>query len=228
MEIFTISRKLLSARMGPRAGARMLKLFADNDPGVIDDALMHVAEARLLPGVHALTEAGRELTVFAADTLGVQSYLGQFGDRPVGLSRAERRRLRDDIERSSIPYLVIDPRPGLRIIDMNDARAEATMTTHRGVVGEKLFEVFPDNPDLASADGSINLHASLQQAAQSGHAHAMAVQRYDLLGADGRFVERHWRPLNVPIFDDGGKLLYLLHQVTEVTPGDPGASWEYV
>jgi hypothetical protein len=72
------------------------------------------------------------------------------------------------------------------------------------------------------------LRNSLKRAAQSGRSQAMAVQRYDLVGAAGSFVERHWRPLNVPIFNDRGKLLYLQHQVVRVTPGDPGATWEYV
>jgi hypothetical protein len=45
----------------------------------------------------------------------------------------------------------------------------------------------------------------------------MKVQRYDVRDAAGDFAERHWRPINTPIFDDTGRLLYLLHHVADVT-----------
>jgi hypothetical protein len=45
----------------------------------------------------------------------------------------------------------------------------------------------------------------------------MPEQRYDMRDGDGRFVERCWRMQNSPIFSKGGRLLYLLHQVEDVT-----------
>jgi hypothetical protein len=45
----------------------------------------------------------------------------------------------------------------------------------------------------------------------------MAIQRYDIRDPDGQFVERYWQPVNTPIFDESGRLIYLLHWVEDVT-----------
>ncbi|MDA9408175.1 hypothetical protein XH80_15985 [Bradyrhizobium sp. CCBAU 45384] len=109
--------------------------------------------------------------------------------------------------------MLLDPGPGLRIVDINPAYANATLTDRDSIVGRSLFEVFPDNPDEPLADGVSNLYASLRTVAQTGQPHAMAVQRYDIRDADGTFVERHWQPINSPIRDGDGRLAFLLHHV---------------
>ena len=114
------------------------------------------------------------------------------------------------------PYLLLDPGPGLRIVDVNTAYLTVTFT-ERSIVGKSLFDVFPDNPDHALADGVNNLYASLKTVAQTGRPHAMAVQRYDIRDATGAFVERHWQPINTPIHDAQGQLMFLLHHVEDVT-----------
>lgn len=163
-----------------------------------------------------MEEAQRELAMLASDTLGAQAFLGQFGRG--GLDRRERRELRDLIETSPLPYMIIDPRPGLRIVDMNETFAAETITKRHRAAGEKLFDVFPDNPADIAANGMSRLYESIRQASQTGKTHAMAVQRYDVRDEAGRFVERYWRPTNTPIFDDAGRLLYLLHYSEVVTP----------
>jgi PAS domain-containing protein len=158
----------------------------------------------------------RELTMFASDMIGAQAYLGQCGKggtAPARLSRAERRRFQVLVEESPLPCLIIDPRPGLHIVEVNGAFAAATMTRRDGILGQKLFHTFPDNPDRPEAEGVSNLYDSMKAVAQSGRPRTMPVLRYDLQDAQGVFVERHWRPRIAPIFDDGGRLLYLLNHV---------------
>lgn len=167
------------------------------------------------PAVRAvIAETRRELALFAAEMMGAQAQLGQFdtAGRPV-----DRRRFRHLVEDATLPYLVIDPRPGLRIVEANAAYAAATMVNPRRIAGERMFDVFPDNPDRPDADGVSNLFGSLQKAAQTGRPHAMSVQRYDVRDAGGDFVARYWQPLNQPVFDDAGRLVYLLHHVMDVT-----------
>jgi hypothetical protein len=94
--------------------------------------------------------------------------------------------------------LLIDPRPGLHIVDANKLYSAAAMIEVARVVGEKMFDVFPDNPDDPSADGVANLFASLATVAQTRQPNAMAVQRYDVRDARGNFVERYWQPVNSP------------------------------
>ena len=91
------------------------------------------------------------------------------------------------------------------------------MIDREKVIGKRLFEVFPANPGDPIETGVTNLFASLNWVIETGKPHAMAVQRYDVRNPAGIFVERHWQPLNTPIFDDQGKLTLILHQVIDVT-----------
>lgn len=144
-----------------------------------------------------------------------------------GDAEAIRRQFQAEFESASHSYMLIDPAPGLRIVDINDAYAQATMTNRSDVVGRSLFEIFPDNPDDPLADGVSNLFASLRTVVKTSQAHAMAVQRYDIRDPDGQFVERHWQPVNSPIQDGDGVLIYLLHHVEDVTAdvlSAPGAA----
>lgn len=162
----------------------------------------------------------RELAVLAAEMMGVQTYLGQFGSGggARGPLRADRGLFRDLIENAALPSMIIDPRPGLHIVDINDTYSVATLTSRRQAAGGKLFEVFPDNPDLPDADGVGNLYESIQKASQTGRIHTMAVQRYDVQDDLGCFVEKHWQPVNTPIFDETGRLVFVLHHAIDVTP----------
>ena len=63
----------------------------------------------------------------------------------------------------SAPALYLVLTPDLTIVDASDAYLKATMTHRSGVVGRKLFEVFPDNPEDTSASGTRNLAASLER-----------------------------------------------------------------
>ncbi len=126
-------------------------------------------------------------------------------------------RFGEELALSGKLYLVLDPGPGLRILDASDAYAAATMTVRSELRGRHLFDVFPDNPDDPSADGVANLYASLRTAAESRRPHVMPVQRYDVRGDDGVFVERHWRPTNSPVLDSDDHLIALLHHVEDVT-----------
>jgi len=161
-----------------------------------------------------LATAKRELALLEANERGADAgpHRGRAAD-----AAAIRQEFLSDFDKSPHPYMLIDPGPGLRIIDINAAYAAATFTVRDQIAGKSLFEVFPDNPDDAMADGVSNLYASLSIVAQTGRPHAMAIQRYDVRDPDGIFVERHWQPVNTPIHDRAGRLVLLLHHVEDVT-----------
>lgn len=48
-------------------------------------------------------------------------------------------------------------------------------------------------------------------------ADAMKVQRYDLRGPNGQFVQRWWTPINTPVLGDDGAVEYIIHRVEDVT-----------
>jgi len=115
-------------------------------------------------------------------------------------------------------YLVLAP--DLTILGVTEAYARATMQTREGMVGRGLFEVFPDNPDDPGADGVHNLRSSLDRVRSKKVADAMALQKYDIRKPEaegGGFEERFWSPMNTPVCDAAGELVYIIHAVEDVT-----------
>jgi PAS domain-containing protein len=164
-----------------------------------------------------LISARRELALLESGLSGAEGSPLEARLRRQGDAETIRQQFKPEFDASAHPYMLLDPAPGLRIVDVNEAYARATLTKRDEVVGRSLFDIFPDNPDDALADGVTNLYASLRTVVKTGQPHAMAVQRYDIRDLNGKFVERHWQPINSPIQDDNGILIYLLHHVEDVT-----------
>ncbi len=166
-----------------------------------------------------LLSAQRDLAFLDATEIGVGPDLsppagagGPFSRDPDVVSHFER-----EFGRSPKPYMAVDAGPGLHILVVNDAYANATMITSARVSGKPLFEIFPDNPSDPTANGVSTLYASLRIAGETRKPHAMEIQRYDVRAPDGHFVERYWRPLSTPMFNEEERLIYLLHHVEDVT-----------
>lgn len=166
-----------------------------------------------------LLAAQRDLAFLESSALGVGNPLLTLGKREDQFNADPSVVSRFQAACGNAPKLslAVDPGPGLHILDANDAYLEATMTMRENLCGRPLFQIFPDNPDDPAADGVSSLYSSLRMASETGKPHAMPIQRYDIRDFDGRFVERYWSPLNTPIFDDDGNMIYLLHQVEDVT-----------
>jgi PAS domain S-box-containing protein len=107
--------------------------------------------------------------------------------------------------------------PDLSIVAASNAYLEATLTKLDEILGRHLFDVFPDNPDDTTATGVSNLRASLEYVLLHKEAHAMAIQKYDVRRPDGSFEERFWSPLNKPVLNAANEVLYIIHNVTDVT-----------
>lgn len=117
-------------------------------------------------------------------------------------------------------FLVLEPKPGFRILGASDAYLRATLTDRASIVGRPLFDVFPDNPDDPTATGTRNLRASLHRVLAASVADTMAVQKYDIQRPEtegGGFEERFWSPVNTPVFGPDGEILYIVHRVEDVT-----------
>ncbi|UEG51231.1 PAS domain S-box protein [Ferruginibacter lapsinanis] len=112
-------------------------------------------------------------------------------------------------------YLILNPE--LRIVEASNAYLIATMTDRMEIIGRDLFEVFPDNPDDATADGVSNLRNSLNYVLKNHIPHAMSVQKYDIRKPDGVFEERYWSPYNKPVFNEKREVIYIIHNVQDVT-----------
>lgn len=108
-----------------------------------------------------------------------------------------------------------------QIVAASDAYLLATMTNREQIIGKSIFEVFPDDPHEARADGTRNLRASLERVKSARVLDVMAVQRYPIRRPEsqgGGFEERWWSPVNSPVFDQSGTISFIIHRVEDVTP----------
>jgi len=116
-------------------------------------------------------------------------------------------------------YLVLAP-DTFQILAASNAYLEATMVTREQIIGHGLFDAFPDDPEDEHGGCVAALDASLQRVRQTRHPDVMAVQRYPIrrpLDAGGGFEVRYWSPINSPVLDADGSILFIIHRVEDVT-----------
>lgn len=118
---------------------------------------------------------------------------------------------------TAAPYLLLDAELNIRAV--NDAYLRATSRERDELIGEQMFDAFPDNPADVAATGVQNLQASLSRVLRDAAAHQMPIQRYDIApSGSAEFIPKIWSPVNSPISDDEGRVVGLLHHVEDITP----------
>lgn len=122
-------------------------------------------------------------------------------------------------ETSPHPYLVLRADSNFTIVAVNNKYLEVTGTRSEAMVGRSLFDIFPDNPNDQAADGVNHLRISLNHVLSKKHADIMSVQKYDipLRDGSGNFVPKYWSPVNTPVLDAQGHVIYIIHHVEDVT-----------
>lgn len=135
----------------------------------------------------------------------------------MGLADAAIRGIVDSVafRASASPYLLLDTQ--LRIRAANLAYQRATLHTAADLVGEWMFDVFPDNPATPEARAVERLGRSSERALATGAPDRMDLQRYDVPAGPEGFVEKTWLPRNMPVRDAEGRPAGLLHHVEDVT-----------
>lgn len=117
------------------------------------------------------------------------------------------------------PYLVVRPNSDFTIVAVNAKYLEVTDTQREHIVGRGLFEIFPDNPHQPAIHSTDDLRASLHRVISARHPDVMSIQQYDLPLRDGsgRFELKYWSPVNTPVLDTAGNVIYIIHHVEDVT-----------
>lgn len=117
----------------------------------------------------------------------------------------------------SAPGLYLVLRPDLMIVAVSDAYLTATMRRREDLLGRHEFDAFPDNPNDPDANGVSILAASLERVLADRVADTMAPIRYDIARPDGPFEERWWNPVNSPVLDGDGRVMFIIHRAEDVT-----------
>src|SRR5258705_2703227 len=117
-------------------------------------------------------------------------------------------------------YLVLLPDQSFTIVAVNNAYLIATMTKREEIVGRGIFDIFPDNPSDPAATRGRNLRESLERVVQTQMADAMAIQKYDIRRSDtegGGFEKRYWSSINLPVLNETGNFVAIIHRIEGVT-----------
>jgi len=164
-----------------------------------------------------LAAVERELALLDASEAGVLASTSRAEpDENAALDRALAiTRFREEFSGATRIAALIDPAPGLAYVEVNPAYEQSLGVGRDDLVGRGLFQLFPDNPDDSAADGVYKVYMSLRQVAETARPHDMPVQRYDVAGDDGVFVQRYWRITNAPILNDQGRLVLILNTAEE-------------
>lgn len=116
-------------------------------------------------------------------------------------------------------HLILLPNaPQFTIVAVTDNYLLDTYLKREEILGRGVFEALTDNPYITEATGVKNLSASLHYVVQNKNEHRMPNQRYDIQNPQtGYWEHRIWQPLNKPVLDKEGSVLYIIHWVEDVT-----------
>lgn len=113
------------------------------------------------------------------------------------------------------------------IVAVTDTLLRSLGRSREDVVGKNQFEAFPDDPGDEKSSGNAAMLGGFERVLAERTGHVLPITRYDVADPDGTFRERYWRPLNEPVFDDAGNIVYIIHGVDEVTDSMPAAQADY-
>jgi hypothetical protein len=115
--------------------------------------------------------------------------------------------------------------PDFRIRGVNAAYEAISMRHRDHMLGERVFDLFPDDPDDPQASGSVQLRESLESAMRDRGSDSMPIVRYDIVDPQnpGVFLPKLWTWTNTSVDDSDEHIGVLLH-VAEITSLDVALS----
>lgn len=113
-------------------------------------------------------------------------------------------------------YVVMEAKPGYTMIAANDAYLSVTGKTYEQVIGNGMFEVFPDTSERARRTGKGELEASFEKVITTQVPDSTGVIRYDLKDEHGKMQVRYWQATHYPILQDE-QVVAILQSTADVT-----------
>lgn len=114
--------------------------------------------------------------------------------------------------------LALNP-PTFTIQAAGDAYLEATGQQRDDLTSTRGFESCPEDSLTPDATATDEVRQSFVEIVEYERPTALGAVRYDvpINGSEDAFAEKYWSPRNVPIFNEDGELIHILHRVDEVT-----------
>ena len=116
--------------------------------------------------------------------------------------------------------------PRFTVLAVSDALVASVQRPREALVGRPLGEAFPADGAVPSSGGSglAMLRASLEEALRTRRAQRLSRQRYDLQHPDGRWEERYWDAVNIPVVGPDGAVRCVVHQTEDATARERAAA----
>lgn len=121
---------------------------------------------------------------------------------------------------NALPGLYMALNPELVILAASDGFLHATMTRREDIVGQRLFDVFPENPGDPQAQGEDAVAASMNRVKATLAPDVMPILQFDIRRPDsegGGYEKRYWSVTHLPALDMEGNLAYILNHSEDVT-----------
>jgi signal transduction histidine kinase len=109
--------------------------------------------------------------------------------------------------------------PRFTILAANKAYCNATYHKEQdALIGQGMFEAFPDDAANIHADGVQNLSGSLNLVISRKKPQHLHKQRYDVPGpGNTAFTPHYWEVINVPVLDEAGNVSCIIHSVEDIS-----------
>lgn len=121
-------------------------------------------------------------------------------------------------ERSPNPYMVVDR--ALRFVAANAAYLAVTASRLEDLLGARIADVFPHDPNDPNNASLERLRESLERVLATGEPDVLAVIAYRVPETTERGVElreRLWSATHTPILDSHGRVTHVLQHTVDVT-----------
>lgn len=115
-------------------------------------------------------------------------------------------------------FAVVTP-DDFRIVAVTDTYLKLTMTIREEVIGRRLLDVFPDDPNHSFAQGVKTLLASLERVKSERISDVMEVLRYPIPVSQPSigFEERFWSIVNTPVNAEDGEVAFIIIRIEDVS-----------
>ncbi|WP_224247837.1 ATP-binding protein [Hyalangium gracile] len=119
---------------------------------------------------------------------------------------------------SANPYMVVDRE--LRYVAANEAYLQTTASRLEDLIGRRLFELFPHDPEDPNNASLRMLRASFERVLSQRAPDTLALIPYRVPRQTEAGVvveERYWSATHTPLLDERGEVAYILQHTVDVT-----------
>ena len=114
-------------------------------------------------------------------------------------------------------YFIVSAVEPYTFLTANTAYCELTKKSLSELVGNELFDIFPDTSPRAVKTGKGELQLSIENCIITKKPDHMGIIRYDLADEKGKYHVRYWQATHYPLIGEDGDVYAVLQSTTEVT-----------